>query len=80
MEELDSPYHRSLCRPSRPSPTGCCSRAANAPSDLGPGEKWQKVKHKENLTILDIYPLLPWAIRHSEIVARLQPILALSSI
>ena len=29
----------SLCRPSRPSSTGCCSRAANAPSDLRPGEK-----------------------------------------
>ena len=44
----------SLCRPSRPSSTGCCSRAANAPSDLlRPGEKRIKVEHKEHLTILD---------------------------
>ena len=43
----------SLCRPSRPSSTGCCSRAANAPSDLRPGEKQIKVEHKEHLTILD---------------------------
>ena len=58
MEELDSPYRRS-CAVVPVEPTGCCSRAPNAPSDLRPGEKWRLVEHKENLTIPDLLPASP---------------------
>ncbi|EJK46948.1 hypothetical protein THAOC_34362 [Thalassiosira oceanica] len=66
MEELDSPYH-------------CCvgHRADRDRRGLGPSDTSPSDAGPDGAVG---FSLGPWAIRHSEIAARLQPILALSSL
>ncbi|EJK53103.1 hypothetical protein THAOC_27526 [Thalassiosira oceanica] len=64
-------------------PTGCCSAVVALQmhrETYAQGRSRRKSSIRRSRPFSTFNPLLPWTIRHSEIVARPQPILALSSI